>query len=175
MMDPARSGSAVADARPRRQADLTPAQLHQNCANQRQFPMRRAVQHPIPVNRAAIRNSLFPSGPVMGLSPTPSTSHPGNPAHHAATRSQTARCTAGSRTTPFAPTAPGPASNCGLISATAQAFGVQRARHAGRTVARPMKLASRHPQGGQKAGRERQAAAGVVSQISERVDAEKSA
>ena len=53
-----------------------------------------------------------------------------------------ASCTAGSRTTPLRPTASGPASNCGLISATAQAPGTHSASGAGSSVARPMKLAS---------------------------------
>jgi len=79
---------------------------------------------------------------VIGLSVRPSTRQPGSAPHHAATRSTTARCTAGSRTTPLRPTACGPASNCGLISATAQAPEAQSASGAGKRVASPMKLAS---------------------------------
>ena len=49
----------------------------------------------------------------------------------------------GSRTTPLLPTAPRPASNCGFISAIAQASGTHSANGAGNTrVANPMKLAS---------------------------------
>lgn len=35
-----------------------------------------------PSNTAPIRNSLFPSGPVIGLSVMPSTFQPGSAAHH---------------------------------------------------------------------------------------------
>jgi hypothetical protein len=43
-----------------------------------------------PRNEAPSKNSLLPSGPVIGLSTTPATVQPGNPHHHAATRSHTA-------------------------------------------------------------------------------------
>jgi hypothetical protein len=39
---------------------------------------------------AAIRNSLLPAGPLIGLSVTPSTRHPGSVAHQASTRAQAA-------------------------------------------------------------------------------------
>ena len=54
---------------------------------------------------AAIRNSLLPSGPVIGLSVIPSTAQPGSAAHQSLIRAHTAPRTAGSRTTPLAPTA----------------------------------------------------------------------
>lgn len=41
-------------------------------------------------NRAPIRNSTFPSGPVIGLRSTPATVHPGSADHHATTASHTA-------------------------------------------------------------------------------------
>ena len=111
-----------------------PAQPQQNCGNRQQFPRRLRVQQPIPANRAAIRNSLFPSGPVIGLSTTPRPSNRAIRPTTLATRSQTARCTAGSRTTPLRADRAGPASNCGLISATAQApacTSAKRGQHGG--------------------------------------------
>ncbi len=63
------------------------------------------------IRLAPIRNSLFPCGPVTGLSSTPDTVQPGRPRHHASTRSQTASCTVESRTTPLFPTAATSASN----------------------------------------------------------------
>ena len=84
----------------------------------------------------------MPAGPVIGLSAMPTTRQPGCAPSQAAIRSQTARWTAGSRTTPPLPTCSGPASNCGLISATSAACPAASAKGAGSTVARPIKLAS---------------------------------
>jgi hypothetical protein len=56
-------------------------------------------------------------------------------------RRRRARAPPASRTTPPLAMA-GPTSNCGLMSATAQAPGAQKARAAGSTTRRPMKLAS---------------------------------
>ena len=79
----------------------------------------------------------MPSRPLIGLSVTPSTVQPGRLLHQATIRPHTARCTAASRTTPPAPTAAGPASNCGFISATAQAPGAHSASAAGRQGRQP--------------------------------------
>src|SRR6266576_328359 len=92
--------------------------------------------------RAYSRNSWLPAGPVIGLSVIPMTRHPGCAPTQPAMRSHTARWMAGSRTTPPLPTAPGPAANCGLISATSAALAAVNANGAGNTVASPMKLAS---------------------------------
>src|SRR6185437_3099497 len=86
---------------------------------------------------AAMRNSTLPLGPWIGLSVTPCTCQPGCAASHATIRSQTSRCSAGSRTTPPLPTRPLPTSNCGLMSATRRADGAASAGAAGSPVSRP--------------------------------------
>ena len=63
----------------------------------------------------------------MGLSASPSTVQPANPASQAVMRWQTSACRSGSRTTPPLPTLPLPTSNCGLISEIRRAFGAASA------------------------------------------------
>src|SRR5262249_17598394 len=68
--------------------------------------------------RAGMRYSMLPSAPAMGLSITPRTRQPGCPASQVLIVPHTSARTASSRTMPPFPTFSGPASNCGLMSAT---------------------------------------------------------
>src|ERR1039458_8549723 len=74
---------------------------------------------------APSRNSVLPSPPAIGEGIMPSTRQPSE-ATKAEMSSQTAACTAGSRTMPFLAWAR-PASNCGLISAMSCAGGFAKA------------------------------------------------
>src|SRR5208282_252041 len=92
--------------------------------------------------RAAMRNSLLPSAPSIGLATMPSTVQPGRAAMKRRMRSHASSCKRASRTTPPFPTCPGPTSNWGLMRATRKAPGAASANGAGSSVSRPMKLAS---------------------------------
>src|SRR6185437_11025440 len=89
---------------------------------------------------APSRNSALPSPPVIGEGIMPATRQPSETTN-AAMSSRTAACTAASRTIPFL-SASRPASNYGLISATACAGGFTSASAAGSTSLSEMKLAS---------------------------------
>ncbi len=108
-------------------------------------PLVRGRLDPSVLHRAAIRNSRLPSGPVIGLGSTPSTRQPGSAAHQSRIVAQTSSCTAGSRTTPPLPTRSGPASNCGLISATAKAPGAAQRQRRRQHRAQPDEATRRRP------------------------------
>ena len=90
--------------------------------------------------RAASRNSLLPSPPSMGEGVMAVTSQPSD-ATKPRMSSQTSAWTRASRTIPFL-TRAGPASNCGLMSATRSAPGAASASGTGSTRRSEMKLAS---------------------------------
>src|SRR5215207_2709686 len=115
----------------RHEADAADAHAPGNASS------RRSSSSAGPRASQRTRNSTLPSAPFSGDAITSSTWRPAS-RRPSRTSCSTARCTAGSRTTPPLPMRARPASNCGFTSSTRSPSGAVQRASAGATVTSEM-------------------------------------